>query len=293
MKYGIFGLTQTCFTKIRQMNDILFTIQDLTCSYKRGDDVLRIHRLEIPFGKFIVLIGKSGSGKSTFLETLGLMNNTLKTGDIIFHPRSAESPVSYKKLWELTDSSELAEIRRKYFSFIFQNTNLMPNFTAYENACLTQMIQGISMSQSMKKVKSLMSSMGLGEVPDWKNASELSGGQKQRLAFVRAISSEFVVLFGDEPTGNLDEFNSDELMARLQSNIAEKGSTAIIVSHNINLSVKYADIIIVLKKQDENQACYEIGPSSVYKQDLTKKNWVDWQDRIIPDIAREIQELID
>ena len=107
----------------------LFEIKDLVCAYKRGHDVLRIPYLEIPRNMFTVLIGKSGSGKSTFLETLGLMNNTVKSGDVLFFPKDDKEPISIKSLWAKDKKALLAKIRRDHFSFIFQDTNLMPNTT--------------------------------------------------------------------------------------------------------------------------------------------------------------------
>jgi lipoprotein-releasing system ATP-binding protein len=268
----------------------LFVIDDLSCAYNRGKVVLRIKDLTIPRNKLVVLIGKSGSGKSTFLETLGLMNNTIAGGDIRFYSDENADPISYRTIWENTNSYEKARIRREYFSFIFQNTNLMPNFTAYENACLTQMIQGKPFDVARENVKEVMSTMGLGEVPEWKNASELSGGQKQRLAFVRAITPTFTILFGDEPTGNLDESNSDELMAILKDNLTRNQRSAIIVSHNIHLSLKYADVIILLKKMpDSDGECVEINQTDTYTKVADSNKWHLWNGQEVNNIIDEIQ----
>ena len=272
------------------MDNPLFIIKDLACAYNNGNEVLKIKELVIPRNRFVVLLGISGSGKSTFLETLGLMNNTIKSGDVQFFPDNNGNPLSLKAHWQESHKKEIADLRRKYFSFIFQNTNLMQNFTAHENACLSQMILGVPFEVAKEKVKKTMTLMGLGKVPETRNASELSGGQKQRLAFVRAITPEFTVLFGDEPTGNLDEFNSDELMRILQENIKEDNRTAIIVSHNIALSKQYADILIILKKNDDPNPCAEVKPDDVYTKSKQDGLWYDFQNNPVENFTGIIQQ---
>lgn len=274
------------------MGNPLFIIKDLVCAYKRGNDVLRIPYLEIPKNRFTVLIGKSGSGKSTFLETLGLMNNTIKSGDVLFFPEEQTSPISFRELWTKKNMSLLAKIRRDHFSFIFQDTNLMPNFTAYENACLSQMIQGVPLVIAMENVKAVMQSINLGDVAEWKNVVELSGGQKQRLAFVRAVTPAFSVLFGDEPTGNLDEYNSDDLMLSLHSNIQKHGTSTIIVSHNVPLSVKYAEVIILLTKKGSSEKYIEIKTDQIYQRLPTTNNWVNAKMEEIPVFVEKIQSAL-
>src|SRR6185295_19963175 len=114
-------------------DNILFKITDLQCSYNGSKrPVLNIESLIIHRGKIVFLIGASGSGKSTLLETLGLMNNTLTKGEILFIPNDSEQ-FEYSILWNKNQEYSIASIRKKHFSFIFQNTNLMENFTAYEN----------------------------------------------------------------------------------------------------------------------------------------------------------------
>ncbi|MGB1206062.1 MAG: ABC transporter ATP-binding protein [Chitinophagales bacterium] len=244
----------------------IFQIRNLHCAYKKngkfGRTVLHIEKLDIERGKIIVLLGKSGAGKSTILETLGLMNNTAneakntqnKKLQLAFMPeKNKGKQFDIAKLWQANKQAELSEIRNEYLSFIFQNTNLMPNFTAYENICITQMLQNVSQEEAVAHAKKMMKAIDLGEVDEEKQAHELSGGQRQRIAFVRAITPRFSILFGDEPTGNLDEITSNILMNMLTQNI--KGNknnqrTAIIVTHNIDLALKYADQIILITKPD-------------------------------------------
>jgi lipoprotein-releasing system ATP-binding protein len=230
----------------------LFEISNLKCSYNKNDIVLKINKLNIPKGKLTVILGKSGAGKSTILETLGLMNNTILSESILnFFPKEDRNTVfQFNKIWNSKDKNPLFYIRQNYFSFIFQDTNLMPNFTAYENICISQMIQGKSYNDSVDNAKKMMDIIGLGEIGKSKKAHELSGGQKQRLAFVRAITPEFTVLFGDEPTGNLDEHNSRELLTILKENLKDNNRSAIIVSHNVSLSVEFADYIVIINKEN-------------------------------------------
>lgn len=159
----------------------LFDIRNLSCAYRRADGsttlpVLKIERLQIPTGQIVVLLGKSGAGKSTILETLGLMNNTL-IGDskLTFSP-SDGTQYQFETIW---NQKNIDEVRNRHFSFIFQNTNLMPNFTVYENVCLTQMLQGVSQEKAMEKAHEVMHRIGLQEVDKIKKPHELSGGQRQ------------------------------------------------------------------------------------------------------------------
>ena len=142
----------------------------------------------------------------------------------------------------------------------------MPNFTVYENICLTQMIQGVSQKEALLKARDMMHRIGLQEVDEHKKPHELSGGQRQRVAFVRAITPQFTVLFGDEPTGNLDEINSRELMSILTNNIRQHQRTAVIVTHNIDLALEFADQIIILTKNNQSN-CGQVEKNNIfYKQ---------------------------
>lgn len=259
--------------------DAIFSIRNLSCSYSRKieEQVLRIENLDIPKGKIIFLLGASGSGKSTLLETLGLMNNTIAQGDIDFN---TSDKISLPALWATNDQSQLSEVRKKHFSFIFQNTNLMENFTAYENVCLSRMIKEDSTQEAvLDSAKALMNKVKLpeNEVGLSSLAVNLSGGQRQRVAFVRALNAGFTVLFGDEPTGNLDEANANELFEVIRGSISEN-LTAIIVSHDINLAVKHADQIVVITKNTEKGYGESLPQNIFYKTDFEKFDATQTQD---------------
>ena len=257
------------------MREISYKIENLSCSYRNGKEVLRIKNIAIPDKKLIILLGKSGSGKSTFLEILGLMNNTICRGDVIFYPENGKTEISFVSLWASMNLKEVAKIRNDYFSFIFQNTNLMPNFSAYENALISELIGGASLDHAAKKVTSLLNELGLGEITYARKASEMSGGQKQRIAFIRAIASRFKILFGDEPTGNLDDFNSRELINFLKKYIMNNNKTAIIVSHNVNLSMEFGDIIMVLTKSPDKNGVCELLSDNVFSRSEMADTWMN------------------
>ena len=234
----------------------LFEIANLRCSYdkqyKEGISkvVLEIEHLSIPRGNKIFIVGESGIGKSTILETLGMMNNTIVPGDetrFVFID-SNEKETDLKALWRKRDKV-LSDFRLKNYSFIFQSTNLMKNFTAFENIAFTRMLQGFSRFSSFQRTKEVLEDLGLDHVDEKRMAQELSGGQQQRLAFARAILPDFTVLFGDEPTGNLDSENAVRVMEILNEKLKEhEGASAIIVSHDMHLAVTFADVIIKIRK---------------------------------------------
>jgi len=273
------------------MNDVLFDISGLKCAYNNAETVLVINDLRIPAKKISVLLGISGAGKSTFLETLGLMNNTIVEGELLFYPNNGSNVIKLAPLWNKED---LSKIRNKYFSFIFQNTNLMPNLTALENVCITQMIQGRTFLESLKRSREIMAKVGLENISENKKVYELSGGQQQRLAFVRAITPDFTVLFGDEPTGNLDDYNSEELMNIIRDEILESNKSAVIVSHNIDLAIKFADFIMVINKNHE-KGYGEISENTVFysKRDANgAAMWFKSNNDVVDDIKHRIKQLL-
>lgn len=257
---------------------ILFDIKHLECGYPNKENkneipgipkVLQVGSLKIYKGEFVVLLGNSGSGKSTLLETLGLMANRIIGGDVEFYQGTDVKPVYYLDgLWKNkvggqgqvpVNTDEITRIRRANFNFIFQENNLMPNFTNSENIVIADLIdikkdRKGSYHASKEELKRVNLPPEFGD----KYPQNISGGERQRVAFARATLPECNVLFGDEPTGNLDEKNADDLMGIIKNNVNDdQGKTAIIVSHNIELSLKYADRIILLTPV-KNNTCYEI-----------------------------------
>lgn len=236
----------------------LYEIENLRCSYDKNyvegvsKVVLEIRNLSLPKGKKIFIVGESGIGKSTILEVLGLMNNTIVSGqDSRFTFYDEEGEVNLLNLWDKGNDVLLSAFRLKHFNFIFQSTNLMRNFSAYENVALTRMLQGYSREEAFAKASKVLADLGLEHIDENRMTQELSGGQQQRLAFARAILPDFTVLFGDEPTGNLDSDNAVRAMELLASKLNElKDSSAIIVSHDMPLAISFADIIIKIRKEE-------------------------------------------
>lgn len=258
----------------------LFELSNMRCSYDKNYTegvskvVLEIDHLDIPRGKKIFIVGESGIGKSTILETLGMMNETIvpsSNTEFWFYLDNGKK-IDLKSLWNGSDRA-LSEFRLKHYSFIFQSTNLMRNFTAYENIAFTRMLQGYSKFSCYQRARKVLADLGLEHVDVNRMAQELSGGQQQRLAFARAILPDFTVLFGDEPTGNLDGENAVRVMQILSAKLDElNNASAIIVSHDMHLAVSFADVIIKIRKcirpkaneQDEDVAYGTIDESCVY-----------------------------
>jgi len=224
----------------------LFEIEQLNCGY-HPKTVLEIKELDVPKVPLIFILGPSGIGKSTFLEMAGLMTNTQLNKPNKFLFLSKTDTVDLGSFWSW-DEEEQSAFRKSKYSFVFQQTNLMPNFSILENMCVPLLIQGKSFEESAMQVTKTAMSMDLPEKLLNRPITEASGGQLQRIAFTRALSADFEVLFGDEPTGNLDPGNAKNLMERLRENLKERNATAIIVSHDLQLAENYADCIIRIEK---------------------------------------------
>lgn len=274
----------------------LFEISNLRCSYDKqykeglSKVVLEINQLHIPKGKKVFIVGESGIGKSTILETLGMMNNTIVPDDNVifrFYLENGE-PIDLLKLWDNSKDKLLSEFRLKHYSFIFQSTNLMRNFTAFENIAFTRMLQGYTNEECLERTKEILIDLGLEHITKDRMAQELSGGQQQRLAFARAVIPDFTVLFGDEPTGNLDGENAMRVMEILSKKLdADKSSSAIIVSHDMHLAVTFADVIIKIRKEtrtkqhehDESVSYGVIDETCIYQPvNEERRDWSNGND---------------
>ncbi len=267
----------------------LFEIDNIRCSYDKNYQegvskiVLDIKHLILPKGKKVFIVGESGIGKSTILEVLGLMNNTIVPKDdskfIFFED---ERQIDLLKLWAEGRDGQLSAFRLKHFNFIFQSTNLMRNFSAYENVALTRMLQGYTREEAFRRASEVLADLGLEHIDEVRMTQELSGGQQQRLAFARAILPDFTVLFGDEPTGNLDSDNAVKAMELLSAKLNElQSSSAVIVTHDMPLAMSFADMIIKIRKEkspveyvkDEVSYMGVIDENCVFVPDENRDNW--------------------
>ena len=172
----------------------------------------------------VSIVGASGAGKSTLLHILGTLSK----------PDSGEVIIDGTDLLSLSDK-ELARFRNTRIGFVFQAHHLLPEFTALENVMIPALIAGKSRREASSEALELLSQLGLGERINHK-PSELSGGEQQRVAIARALVNRPAVLFADEPSGNLDSKNKDELH-RLFFDLRDRyGITIIIVTHDKELA---------------------------------------------------------
>ena len=237
------------------MQQALFSITNLSCGYNSNRTVLSVDALKIYSGQITFIVGKSGSGKSTMLETLGFMNNTFNSKNakqVIFHDNKTKVETDMVGLWPQKIANH-SKFRNDHFSFIFQENNLLEHFCASDNILVPMLLAGNDSKTAMDEIRHAFKEIHLPEHLMAQNTRMLSGGQRQRISFLRALLSKKPVLFGDEPTGNLDPVTARALMTMIKDNIGNTGSSAIIVSHDLPLACNFADRIIMLKVDEETQ----------------------------------------
>ena len=196
--------------------------------------VLKGIDLEVREGEIVSIVGASGAGKSTLLHILGALDRP-DVGTVIFNDEN---------IFKYNDE-KLAKFRNQHVGFIFQFHHLLPEFTAIENVIIPQMINGTSFDEAKVIGEELLNAVGLTERINHKPAV-LSGGEHQRVAVARSLANDPEIIFADEPTGNLDSKNSEEIH-KLIIELKEKfNKTFVIVTHNSSL-VNLADKIFEIK----------------------------------------------
>ncbi len=188
--------------------------------------------LQIAQGEYVAIVGKSGSGKSTLLHLLGALDN----------PTSGEIWVDGKNIAALT-GEELTALRRRKIGFIYQAFNLIPSLNVWENIVLPIGLDGKRADEEF--VRDILRTLDLEERT---NAlpNTLSGGQQQRTAIARAIAAKPSIILADEPTGNLDTKNGDEVISLLKLSAKKYGQTLVVITHNEDIA-QMADRTIMLE----------------------------------------------
>ncbi|MGM0612562.1 MAG: ABC transporter ATP-binding protein [Bacteroidota bacterium] len=201
----------------------MISAQNINKSY--GDlRVLKDIKIEIGDHEIVSIVGASGAGKSTLLHVLGTLDKA-DTGEVYYDELELET----------LSEPELAKFRNKNIGFVFQFHHLLPEFTALENICMPAFIAGVDKKSAFAKAEELLKLMNLSERKDHK-PSELSGGEQQRIAVARALINEPKVVLADEPSGNLDSDNSEDLH-RIFFDLRDRLRQAfIIVTHNNQLA---------------------------------------------------------
>lgn len=197
-------------------------------------DVLKKLDYEFESGKFYAIMGRSGSGKSTFFNLIGAIDSEF-SGNII---------IDDKDISKMSDN-ELSELRNRKIGFIFQNYFLDDYLNAYENVVLPMLVnKDIEVYKREERAKELLREVDMQD-RSTHFPKELSGGECQRIAVARALANNPNILLCDEPTGNLDLENATKIFKLLKS-LSKKGKCVIVVSHDEEIK-KYADITLTLK----------------------------------------------
>jgi lipoprotein-releasing system ATP-binding protein len=211
------------------MSKIILSCQALSKSFHDG--TLDVHVLskinfEAREGESIAILGKSGSGKSTFLQLLGGLDT----------PTSGEVLLQGTVLHRLSEN-ERSTLRNQFLGFVYQFHHLLPEFSALENVAMPLLLGNVSIKESVARAQSILAKVGLAKRVEHR-LSELSGGERQRVAIARALVNNPLCLMADEPTGNLDLHSAQAVFDLMQELKEELRTTLIIVTHDIAIANK-------------------------------------------------------
>ncbi len=226
--------------------ETILTVRHLEREYrKRGTDhvvaALRGVNFEMQRGEFVVVMGESGSGKSTLLNIIATLDRP--TGGELFY--------AGQNIHKKSDA-ELAKYRRHNIGFVFQDYNLLDQFSIADNVRLPMVLEGIDEKEMERRLDHYLRALNIQEHQN-KLPYELSGGEQQRVAIARALVMQPELLLADEPTGALDSRNSERLMT-LFAKLNEAGQTILFVTHSIK-SAAYGRRILFLR---DGRICYEL-----------------------------------
>ena len=225
------------------MNKILLETINLKKTYEHKNGIIELFNnvnIKIKRGNLVALVGPSGSGKSSFLHLLALLDDPTK-GKILLKNKDTKD----------ISEEEKDQIRRKNVSIIFQDNNLLTDFTALENVMMPLIIKGEKTSSSIEKAKKILKDVKiLNRINHFPN--ELSGGEQQRVAIARALISETDLILADEPTGNLDYKTSDDIFSYFLK-LKKLNKAVIFATHNRELANK-ADYKLSISKGNIKRA---------------------------------------
>jgi len=186
-------------------------------------EALRDIDLDIANGEFLAIVGPSGSGKSTLMNLIGCLDT----------PTAGEYQLGGESVAGM-NRSELAEVRNRRIGFVFQNFNLIPQISTYENVEMPLLFGRVAKRERRARVEDLLAQVGLADRMEHK-PTELSGGQMQRVAIARALAMKPDLLLADEPTGNLDSSSGGDIMS-LFAELWEQGHTMVVITHDVALA---------------------------------------------------------
>jgi lipoprotein-releasing system ATP-binding protein len=216
------------------MSKIIAEMVDVRRDFTQGDvtiQVLRGVNLAIAEGELVALLGPSGTGKSTLLQALGLLEGGFD-GSIKIDGEETHS----------LGPDRCTVIRREKLGFVYQFHHLLPDFDALENVMLPQLIMGLGPDEARERATTLLSTLGLSERLEHRPA-KLSGGEQQRVAVARALANRPRLVLADEPTGNLDENTANVVLGEFMNLVRSQGSAALVATHNERLAAKMDRVV--------------------------------------------------
>jgi putative ABC transport system ATP-binding protein len=216
----------------------LVSLENVVKRYQRGKqtvEVLHGVNLSIEQGEFLALMGPSGSGKTTLLNLIAGLDQ----------PTAGEVTVAGERIDRLS-GGKLAKWRARHIGFVFQFYNLLPVLSAARNVEVPLLLTNLSSAQRKQNVRAVLELVGLADRATHK-PSELSGGQQQRVSIARALVADPTLLVCDEPTGDLDRENAEEILRLLQTLNRQQGKTIIMVTHD-PLAADHASRILHVDK---------------------------------------------